>query len=296
MRLFLSFLLAACMLFAESPLVGTWRSTIDFGDEVVYLSLIIKEEPTGLSASMVNAVNGKQVLVDSIKFGDRKIELAIPTHGGKYVGTVVGGTINGYWTIGNKGVPLNFQRSDKPVVTISQAEREFAVSYLEKTRKEFEDSISGLTPAQWNYKPSSGGWSIAECAEHIATGEDLIFNLVVSSLLKPADPEAARTGREQDARIITGMTDRSKKGKAPEVLKPTGKYPTPESVVSAFDEKRDRSVAFVKLSQDDLRGRITPNRSFGTVDAYQYILFMAAHSSRHTAQLNDVKADAGYPK
>jgi hypothetical protein len=32
------------------------------------------------------------------------------------------------------------------------------------------------------------------------------------------------------------------------------------------------------------------------LDAYQWVLFISAHSERHTKQINEVKADAGFPK
>jgi hypothetical protein len=32
------------------------------------------------------------------------------------------------------------------------------------------------------------------------------------------------------------------------------------------------------------------------LDAYEWILFVAGHSERHTKQINEVKADANFPK
>jgi len=32
------------------------------------------------------------------------------------------------------------------------------------------------------------------------------------------------------------------------------------------------------------------------MDGYQWILLLSAHSRRHTAQLNEVKANANFPK
>src|SRR6185295_11427920 len=123
--------------------------------------------------------------VESVKLEDSKIELNIPAQRGVYSGTIEGDTIKGKWTQGTNTLALNFKRgaaqapaAAPEAVQLSPAEREFAVIYLDKTRKEFLDSIRGLTAAQWNYKPANGGWSVAECAEHIATAEDLIFGSV----------------------------------------------------------------------------------------------------------------------
>lgn len=32
------------------------------------------------------------------------------------------------------------------------------------------------------------------------------------------------------------------------------------------------------------------------LDGYQWVLFISAHSERHTKQINEVKADPGFPK
>jgi len=179
---------------------------------------------------------------------------------------------------------------------MTTADRQFLVAYLEKTAKEFLRSIEGLTPQQWSYKPASGGWSIAECAEHISLAEDALFGMDQGMLKAPAKPNDPPRTREMDEKLIAMLTDRSKKAQAPEMLKPSGKFPTPASAVTQFTEKRGRSIEFAKTTQEDLRGRVQKNQLFGDVDAYQFLLFMAAHSSRHTAQLNEVKTDANYPK
>ena len=33
-----------------------------------------------------------------------------------------------------------------------------------------------------------------------------------------------------------------------------------------------------------------------TLDAYEWLLFLAAHSERHTKQIDEVKADPNFPK
>ncbi|MEO8025452.1 MAG: DinB family protein [Bryobacteraceae bacterium] len=296
MKRILLTLLAASAAFAASPVAGTWNATMDTGNRTLQIVLKITEDAGSLKGTVANRDSGEEIPVAAVKLDDNKLELDIPAQRGKYLGTVDGDTITGQWTAGANSHPLNFLRESGKVI-LTAAERAFAMTYLERTRKEFVDSIRGLTQAQWNYKPSNGGWSIAECAEHITLSEDLLFGLITQRLLKmPVDPKAARSGTAQDAKIITGLTDRSQKAKAPEALVPSGKYPTPESVLAAFGPKRDRTEEFARTTQEDLRGRISPNPNFGNVDAYQYILFIGGHSSRHTAQLNEVKTDAGYPK
>jgi hypothetical protein len=39
-----------------------------------------------------------------------------------------------------------------------------------------------------------------------------------------------------------------------------------------------------------------PHPALQTIDGYQWVLLLAAHSARHTAQIDEVKGAAGYPK
>ncbi|MBX9602965.1 MAG: DinB family protein [Bryobacteraceae bacterium] len=176
--------------------------------------------------------------------------------------------------------------------TLTPADRDFLTSHLETSRQELLKSIAGLTKEQWNHQPAGGGWSIAQCAEHLAATEDGLFGMVTGRLLKlPVAADRTRFGRAEDEKLIARIVDRSEKAKAPETLQPSGKFPTPESFVAEFHSRRQRSIEWVKSTQDDLRGRVS-----GSMDAYQYLVLMSAHTLRHTAQLNEVKQDAKYPR
>lgn len=176
--------------------------------------------------------------------------------------------------------------------TLSQAERDFLTSHLEKSRQELLQSIAGLSKEQWNHQPAGGGWSIAQCAEHLAATEDALFGMVTGRLLKlPVAADRARFGRSEDEKVISQAVNRAEKGKAPEILQPGGEFPTPESLAAEFNTRRQRSIDWVKSTQEDLRGRVS-----GKMDAYQYLVMMSAHTLRHTAQIQDVKQDAKYPR
>jgi hypothetical protein len=178
---------------------------------------------------------------------------------------------------------------------LTQKERDAAVKYLEETREKFLASVAGLTEAQWKYKPAPDRWSVAEVAEHIALSEGLILGLITDRVMKtpPAKPPA---GSATDEAVIKIITDRSSKAQAPEVLKPVGKWATREELTKDFVAGREKTIAFVKGTQDDLRAHSTPHPALKTIDAYQWVLLLAAHSARHTAQIEEVKADPNFPK
>jgi DinB family protein len=178
---------------------------------------------------------------------------------------------------------------------LSQKDRDAGVKYLEETRAKFLASIDGLSDAQWTFKAGPDRWSIAEVAEHIAVSETTILLLVTDRVMKsprvPADP-----ARATDAKVIEVITDRSVKAQAPEMLKPTNRWNSRTALIKDFEAARKQTIDYVRTTQDDLRGHAAPHPAMQMIDAYQWVLLLAAHSARHTAQIDEVKTAAGYPK
>ena len=186
------------------------------------------------------------------------------------------------------------------VQTLTQEERDQAVAELEGSKKAFLDATKGLSPAQWNFKPAPEGWSVAECSEHIALSEGFIFGIVSEKIMKaPANPEKREAAKGKDELILKMVQDRSHKGTAPEPIDPAKQASrTPQEAMKLFLDSRAHSIEYVKTTQEDLRDHLFdhPVPAIGTVDAYQWILFMSGHTRRHTAQILEVKADANFPK
>ncbi len=180
---------------------------------------------------------------------------------------------------------------------LTQAERDRAVAQLQASRKAFLEATKDLTPAQWSFKPAPDRWSIAECAEHIAVSEDFIMHIVTDQIMKtPAAPERKEEVAGKDDFILKAAADRSQKFKAPEPLVPTGRWAGPEETVKHFLESRDSTIRYVTTTQDELRSHFSDHPALKTLDGYQWILLVSAHSGRHTAQIEEVKADANFPK
>ncbi len=189
------------------------------------------------------------------------------------------------------------QEPSSPVHSLSQHDRDYAVSQMHVTRKLFLDSVAGLTPEQWNFKPAPERWSIAECAEHIAISEDFISALVRDQIMKtPAAPEKRQEVKMTDEQIATMVADRSTKFKAPEPIVPKKRWPDPADAVAHFKESRDRNIVYLNTTDDDLRNHFMPHPAAGMLDAYGWMLLMSGHTERHTLQLLEVKADPKYPK
>jgi hypothetical protein len=168
------------------------------------------------------------------------------------------------------------------------------LKHLQQTQQAFVASISGLSDAQWTFKAGPDRWSIAEVAEHIAVSETTILQLVTDQVMKaaavPRNPNPV-----SDEQLLAGLLDRTSKFQAPEMLKPTNRWATRDALLKDFLAAREKTAAYVKTTTDDLHGHSAPHPVFKMLDGYQWVLLLSGHSARHTAQIEEVKASAGYP-
>lgn len=178
--------------------------------------------------------------------------------------------------------------------TLSQADRDRAIQYLETTRKNIVDATHGLSEAQWNFKPSPFRWSVAQVMEHIAASEDLLRQMAEEQIQK-APPAPDRDLKKTDDKVLEVIPDRSRKFQAPEQLRPRNQFGSPEAALKHFLESRAKTVELLN-GTPDLRAHVVESGLLGKIDAYERILFIGAHSERHTKQLLEVKADPKFPK
>ena len=92
------------------------------------------------------------------------------------------------------------------------------------------------------------------------------------------------------------LESREKKIKTSPPLEPqnTGFKSTPDALSSFFDNRK-KLMEFVMTTNDNMRDHVL-TLPFGSFDSYQMVLFIAAHSNRHTQQIEEVKADPNFPK
>lgn len=179
--------------------------------------------------------------------------------------------------------------------SVSKKERKFGISMLKDTRDDAISTAKGLSERQLNYKTSSERWSVKECLYHIAAAEKLLWSLFEGTMKLPANPEKRADIKLSDEEVVKMVEDRSKKAQAPEPIQPknTG-FTSLEAALEDFKKNRGDHIKYLKNSTEDLRNHVV-QLPVGYIDCYQLLLFIAAHSNRHTQQINEVKADSGFP-
>jgi len=186
--------------------------------------------------------------------------------------------------------------AEKPVPQpLSAADLDKAMKYLETTRKGVLDATSGLSEAQWNFKPGPDRWSVAEVTEHIALAEDYLRGLVVDKVMKAPPRREPVDVMAVDTMVMTMIPDRTNKRQAPDPLKPTNHFGSPAGSMNHFLESRVKTEDYLK-NTPGLRDHAIQSPLGKDLDAYEWILFVSAHSERHTKQILEVKADPKFPK
>jgi len=184
---------------------------------------------------------------------------------------------------------------------LSTAEIEQGRDHLEQTFLLVVGATKGLSAAQWEFKPSAEGWSIAQALEHIVSVQEIVIRRV-GEALPSAPPPPARDAEEVDAIVIHQFTGRLKKFKGPEMLMPVGRW-TPAEALDRF-LANSATLAQLLESASGLRSHaldapplkaVTEGRH-QVMDGYQWILTAGSHSIRHVKQILEVKAHAGFPQ
>ena len=302
----------AALLWGQAPSPdGIWFGTIEAGANKLRVVMHIDKGADGsLSAKLDSLDQGAfGIPADSAATTPLGVRVEFTKLRASFEGTFAtgGNTLTGQWTQGPNTIPLLLKRSSEAEIAalnpkgkpISDAERKALVGHLERTRDLLLQSVRGLSAPQAAYKPAPDKWSCLEVVEHLTVIEDMLFNLASKQLMKTAaKPElAARSAAElseADAKVLATMVDRSSKAQASPAATPSGRFRTLDSAVAAFTEKRAGVIQYANTTLDDLRARGTAAAG-GLSDAYQYLLMLAAHTERHTLQINEVKASAGFP-
>jgi hypothetical protein len=179
---------------------------------------------------------------------------------------------------------------------ISTEERARVLRWLEESHREFFAEINGLSDQQWNWKPTPERWSVGETSEHIVLAEALLFNFVQRALAGPPNPRWEEQTKGKTELLIQVMASQEGKAAAPQPLVPCERVTCVE-VKERFATKRTDIVNFTCETHLALKEFTLahPFPVFGTLNAYQWLIYVPLHTLRHNKQIAELKATSGYP-
>lgn len=157
---------------------------------------------------------------------------------------------------------------------------------LEHSRTLLLSTVNDISEDAWHLKDGDK-WSVAEIMEHLWIIEYGVSKVVIPRLL--SEPAAAGPGPSEDAALIAKTLDRSQKIAAPERVTPKDVSLPKDKAIARFADTRDKLKAFVESTEADLRVHHGIHPVFGMIDCCQWVLLVAAHTERHTAQIAQLK-------
>jgi DinB superfamily len=180
---------------------------------------------------------------------------------------------------------------------MSTEERTNVLHWLEESHQEFLGSIDAVSEEQWKWKPAPERWSVGETAEHIVLAEALLFENVKMAMSSPANPAWEEETKGKTEFIVKVMAPRLGKAQAPEPIVPRNGM-TLAQVRERFEQQRAEIVKFASGTNLALKEHtvVHPFPVFGTLNAYQWLIYVPLHTERHDKQIAEVKATPGYPK
>lgn len=187
--------------------------------------------------------------------------------------------------------PVYVNSTNEAVVSLSY--KDSLNNYYDETAVALENEISGISEAQMQFKPSEENWSVSQIMEHIIATEKMLLANVKELTSQPENTERKSEVKVSDDQLVTGIVDRTQKFKAPKELEPIGKYDSPEEALEDFRKVREEIKGYLDGFHGNMRNHISDSPA-GAVDAHQSMLFIAAHTARHTLQIQELKSNPAF--
>jgi hypothetical protein len=174
--------------------------------------------------------------------------------------------------------------------TMTVLERQRLVAHLEMTSAWLPDEASGLSPAQLQFRPAPGAWSILEVIEHLTVADPIYWRQLQEAMKKPA---GRFTAVGTDADILWYGIDRTQREKAISSEHAPGRLQDLGPALESLRRLHAEMLEYAKTTHDDLRSHYVERQRS---DAYQWLLLISTHEQRHILQIREIKANPKFPK
>jgi uncharacterized damage-inducible protein DinB len=173
---------------------------------------------------------------------------------------------------------------------MTSLERQRLVAHMDMTASWLVDEVSGLSPAQLQFRRAPGTWSILEVLEHLVVVGPIYWD----DLQKAVKASPARLDLpSHDADTLWYGIDRTHRESALASEGAPGKLRDVGAALAEYRKQHARLLEYVKTTKDDLRRHLVQRQGS---DAYQWALLISTHEQRHILQIREIKADPKFPK
>jgi len=155
---------------------------------------------------------------------------------------------------------------------------------LIETRNHLLNEINLLSYDEFNKKPNSDEWSIAQVCHHLYLVESK-FTQAIEYGLKKID------GHETERKNIHVVSDKTVKLIAPDMVKPDIKPFEVQGIIGLLSNSRNSLMTVLSKVEDPsvLREKSVKHPFFGELPLDQWIELVSIHEQRHIEQIKDIK-------
>lgn len=163
--------------------------------------------------------------------------------------------------------------------------------YLEAQRRALRLAVDAVPAAVRARRPAPESWSVAEVLEHVGLVEMSVAGLFGRALAearaKGIGPEQA-TGPVVTTLDVAMVADRSRRIDAVESGRPRHGLDA-DAALARLDHLRAATLAALHEADGLALAEVAvPHRLLGTLDLYQWMVFLGAHETRHAAQIRAI--------
>ncbi|HVX38373.1 MAG TPA: DinB family protein [Gemmatimonadaceae bacterium] len=164
------------------------------------------------------------------------------------------------------------------------------LAHIDTHRAALDAAVADVPVELRDRPPAPGQWSVAEVLEHLGIVEGRILGLFeaqTEALRNGAAPTESDTSSVLPMLDMERLVDRGNKFNASEASRPRGL--TADAAMRALAAARERlRAALIAADGLPLGMASAPHPIFGTLDMYQWMIFVGGHEARHTAQIREI--------
>jgi hypothetical protein len=170
---------------------------------------------------------------------------------------------------------------------------------IDRTRGRLLETVEGLSDEQQGFRPAPEKWSAAQLCEHLSIVEGNVTKLIDRLLAKAEESDQVRDPATSFAPVsIEEFVEqtRTQKLDAPERVRPGDSCPLADSLAALRDTRDALHALRPRLEQADGHAVRFPHPAWGSLNLYQWLLFIGAHEERHIAQIEALKQTMSVPR
>ena len=165
------------------------------------------------------------------------------------------------------------------------------IDYVAAQRLALLDAVESVPEGERDLRVSPDRWSVAEVLEHLHRVESGVARLFAKSVERA---RAAGIAQERETSSLLGsldsygLTRKARRLPAPDLVAPRGEYDAAQAI-EALSASRQALLTVVREADGLALCQISfPHPLLGSLNLYQWVLFVGQHEARHADQIQEI--------